>query len=258
MRIPMSRRSSAADDASPKTADPSEPPRHVAIIMDGNGRWATRRGLPRIAGHKRGINSVRKITRHAKARGVKYLTLFAFSTENWLRPKEEVHGLFDLFRYYMRRECRTLAREGVRVRFIGDSTEMPEDIQSMMVEAEEMTAAGEEMTLVVALNYGARAEIARAARRLAAQVADGDLAVEDIDDAALAAEMTTAEFPDPDLIVRTSGEQRLSNFLLWQAAYSEFLFVDSHWPDFDEQSFDECLARYERRDRRFGGLRKSG
>ena len=234
------------------------PPRHVAIIMDGNGRWATRRGLPRIAGHKRGINSVRKITRHAKLRGVRYLTLFAFSTENWLRPKEEVHGLFDLFRYYMRRECRTLAREGVRARFIGDRSELPEDIRSMMAEAEEMTAGGEEMTLVVALNYGARAEIAQAARRLAGRVAEGTLDPGDIDDALLSAEMNTAGFPDPDLIIRTSGEQRLSNFLLWQAAYSEFLFVDDHWPDFDEQSFDDCLDRYARRDRRYGGLRKSG
>ena len=258
MRIPMTGRSAAKAQTPPKTDDPRDPPRHVAIIMDGNGRWATKRGLPRIAGHKRGINSVRKITRHAKARGVKYLTLFAFSTENWLRPKEEVHGLFDLFRYYMRRECRTLAREGVRVRFIGDPSEMPDDIQSMMVEAEAMTAAGEEMTLIVALNYGARAEIARAAQRLATRVAAGEIDAAAIDDAMLAAEMTTAEFPDPDLIVRTSGEQRLSNFLLWQAAYSEFLFVDSHWPDFDEQSFDECLGLYRQRDRRFGGLRKSG
>ena len=233
-------------------------PKHVAIIMDGNGRWATQRGLPRIAGHKRGINSVRKITRHAKASGVKYLTLFAFSTENWLRPKEEVHGLFDLFRYYMRRECRTLAREGVRIRFIGDPSEMPEDIQSMMTEAQNMTAGGDEMTLIVALNYGSRAEIVAATKRIAAKAEVGYLNPDDITDETIAAEMNTADFPDPDLIIRTSGEQRLSNFLLWQAAYSEFLFVDCHWPDFDEPAFDDCMALYRNRDRRFGGLRKSG
>ncbi len=247
---------SAAD--TPKTAEPRPMPGHVAVIMDGNGRWATGRGLPRIAGHKRGINSVRKITRHAKARGVRYLTLFAFSTENWLRPKEEVHGLFDLFRYYMRRECRTLAREGVRIRFIGDSSEMPADIQSMMVEAEGMTATGDAMTLIVALNYGSRGEIVAASRRLAARAAAGEIDPAAIDDAMLAAELNTADFPDPDLIIRTSGEQRLSNFLLWQAAYSEFLFVDRHWPDFDEEAFDQCIERYRLRDRRFGGLRKSG
>ena len=227
MRRLMPGRKAPQADAIPKTADTEPLPAHVAIIMDGNGRWATGRGLPRIAGHKRGINSVRKITRHAKNRGVRYLTLFAFSTENWLRPKEEVHGLFDLFRFYMRRECRTLAQEGVRIRFIGDPSELPEDIQSMIVEAEAMTAAGE-------------------------------LAPGAIDDAAISAELNTADFPDPDLIIRTSGEQRLSNFLLWQAAYSEFLFVDRHWPDFDEQSFDECLDLYCTRDRRFGGLRKTG
>ena len=254
----MPGRTALPADATPKTAEPRALPAHVAIIMDGNGRWATGRGLPRIAGHKRGINSVRKITRHAKVRGVKYLTLFAFSTENWLRPKEEVHGLFDLFRYYMRRECRTLAREGVRIRFIGDPSEMPADIQSMMIEAEEMTATGATMTLIVALNYGSRGEIVAASQRLAQRVAAGEMAAEDIDDAALSSEMKTADFPDPDLIVRTSGEQRLSNFLLWQAAYSEFLFVDRHWPDFDEASFDQCLDHYCERDRRFGGLRKSG
>jgi len=258
MRRLMPGRKAPQADAIPKTADTEPLPAHVAIIMDGNGRWATGRGLPRIAGHKRGINSVRKITRHAKNRGVRYLTLFAFSTENWLRPKEEVHGLFDLFRFYMRRECRTLAKEGVRIRFIGDPSEMPEDIQSMIVEAEAMTAAGATMTLIVALNYGSRAEIVAATQRLANRVAAGELAPDAIDDAAISAELNTADFPDPDLIIRTSGEQRLSNFLLWQAAYSEFLFVDRHWPDFDEQSLDECLELYCTRDRRFGGLRKSG
>jgi len=247
-----------SEEIPPVNAETRPLPTHVAIIMDGNGRWATKRNLPRIAGHKRGINSVRKITRHAKVRGIKYLTIFAFSTENWLRPTEEVHGLFDLFRYYIRRECRTLAREGVRIRFIGDSSELPADIQSMIVEAEALTAAGEAMTLVVALNYGARGEIVAATQRLAAQVAAGELAADAIDDKMLSMEMYTAGFPDPDLIVRTSGEQRLSNFMLWQAAYSEFLFVDSHWPDFDEESFDQCLDRYCLRDRRFGGLRKSG
>lgn len=253
-----SARNKAASSDIPKHAETRAMPKHVAIIMDGNGRWATQRGLPRIAGHKRGINSVRKITRHAKASGVKCLTLFAFSTENWLRPKEEVHGLFDLFRYYMRRECRTLAREGVRIRFIGDPSEMPGDIQSMMTEAEDMTASGDTMTLIVALNYGSRAEIVTATQRLAERVARGEMAADEITDAAISAELNTSGLPDPDLIIRTSGEQRLSNFLLWQAAYSEFLFVDSHWPDFDEESFDACMTLYQQRDRRFGGLRKSG
>lgn len=251
-------RTATSESATPKRAEPKALPDHVAIIMDGNGRWATQRGLPRIAGHKRGINSVRKITRHAKASGVKYLTLFAFSTENWLRPKEEVHGLFDLFRYYMRRECRTLAREGVRIKFIGDPSEMPEDIQSMMTEAEAMTASGEAMTLIVALNYGSRAEIVAATQRLATRVAAGEMAAGEITDAAISAELNTSGFPDPDLIIRTSGEQRLSNFLLWQAAYSEFLFVDCHWPEFDELAFDDAISLYRDRDRRFGGLRKSG
>jgi len=226
----------------PKTGGDLPAPSHIAIIMDGNGRWAKRRGLPRIAGHKRGINSVRKITREAKAQGVKYLTLFAFSTENWLRPKEEVHGLFDLFRYYMRRECKTLAREGVRIRFIGDRSELPDDLQKLMGEAEEMTANGDTLTLVIALNYGSRAEIARASQRLTTPEA-------------ISAEMNTSEFPDPDLIIRTSGEQRLSNFLLWQAAYSEFMFIDKHWPDFGEDAFREAIALYHERDRRFGGVR---
>lgn len=231
------------------------PPAHVAIIMDGNGRWAKKRGLPRIAGHKRGINAVRKVTREAKAQGVKYLTLFAFSTENWLRPKEEVHGLFDLFRYYMRRECRTLAREGVRVRFIGDARELPDDLQGMMREAEELTVEGEALTLIIALNYGARDELAEAAQRLALKVKEGAMAAGDITPEAISNELRTADFPDPDLIIRTSGEQRLSNFLLWQAAYSEFLFVDCHWPEFDELAFREALGLFHERDRRFGGVR---
>lgn len=255
MRFTPKRASEAVGNV-PQTGDgPPSPPTHIAIIMDGNGRWASKRGLPRIAGHKRGINAVRKVTREAKAQGVRYLTLFAFSTENWLRPKEEVHGLFDLFRYYMRRECRTLAREGVRIRFIGDAPDLPDDLQRMMDEAETLTSKGDTLTLVIALNYGSRAEIATAAQRLAQQAVAGDIALEDITDEALGREMMTSEFPDPDLLIRTSGEQRLSNFLLWQAAYSEFLFVDKHWPDFDEAAFREAIELYHQRDRRFGRVK---
>lgn len=252
-----SKQKATSDEGIPQGADDLTPPEHIAIIMDGNGRWATKRGLPRIAGHKRGLNSVRKVTREAKSLGINYLTLFAFSTENWLRPREEVHGLMDLFRFYMRRECKTLVAEGVRIRFIGDSTEMPKDIQKLMVEAEDLTADGDVMTLVVALNYGSRAEIVRATARLAKKVAAGEMKAEEITEEAITAELTTAGIPDPDLILRTSGEQRLSNFLLWQAAYTEFLFVDKHWPDFDQTALREAVMAYNNRDRRFGGVRES-
>lgn len=242
------------DEGIPEGAEDLTPPKHIAIIMDGNGRWATQRGLPRIAGHKRGLNSVRKVTREAKNLGVKYLTLFAFSTENWLRPREEIHGLMDLFRFYMRRECKTLVAEGVRIRFIGDPTEMPADIQKLMIEAEDLTAEGDVMTLVVALNYGARAEIVRAAARLSERVAAGEIDSSDVTEEAITAELTTSGIPDPDVIIRTSGEQRLSNFLLWQAAYTEFLFVDKHWPDFDSEALRMSVAAYNRRHRRFGAV----
>ena len=250
----FSRRPSEAD-ATPRPAGTDGVPGHVAIIMDGNGRWAKARGLPRIAGHKRGINSVRKVTREAKALGIRHLTIFAFSTENWLRPKEEVHGLMDLFRLYMRRECRTLAAEGVRVRFIGDPSGMPMDVQGLMDEAQALTAQGDVMTLTVALNYGARAEMVRAAKRIAERVAAGEMTPDEVDDAAFADGLDTAGLPDPDLLIRTSGEQRLSNFLLWQLAYSEFLFVDRHWPDFDEACLRDAVARFADRDRRFGAVR---
>lgn len=251
-----SKQKATSDEGIPKGADDLTPPAHIAIIMDGNGRWAQKRGLPRIAGHKRGLNSVRKVTREAKTLGIRYLTLFAFSTENWLRPRDEVHGLMDLFRFYMRRECKTLVAEGVRIRFIGDPSEMPEDIQDLMVEAEDLTSEGTEMTLVVALNYGSRAEITRAAARLAQRVAAGEIAASEVTEDAITAELTTAGIPDPDLILRTSGEQRLSNFLLWQAAYTEFLFADCHWPDFDAEALRDAVIAYNTRDRRFGGLRQ--
>ncbi len=252
-----SKEKAKSDEGIPEGADDLTPPQHIAIIMDGNGRWATNRGLPRIAGHKRGLNSVRKVTREAKSLGVRYLTLFAFSTENWLRPREEVHGLMDLFRFYMRRECKTLVAEGVRIKFIGDPSEMPEDIQKLMIEAEELTSDGEVMTLVVALNYGSRAEIVRAAVRLADRVAADEISSEDVTEEAISAELTTAGIPDPDLILRTSGEQRLSNFLLWQAAYTEFLFVDKHWPDFDQTSLQQAIIAYNNRDRRFGAVKEA-
>ncbi len=228
--------------------------RHVALIMDGNGRWATKRGLPRLAGHRRGMEALRGIVEACPDLGVEYLTLYAFSTENWKRSAEEVTGLMNLFRLYMRREAADLARRGAKVKFIGDRTGLAMDIQKMMAGLEERTAANDKLTLVIALNYGGRSEIAAAARRLAAKVAAGDLNADAVDETCLAAELDTGGLPDPDLVIRTSGEQRISNFLLWQCAYAEFLFVDDLWPDFDRDAFARALSLFQARDRRFGAV----
>ena len=228
-------------------------PRHVAIIMDGNGRWAKQRGLPRVAGHKAGAEAVRRAMQAAVDNGVEVLTLYAFSSENWKRSSEEISDLTGLMRFYLERELATLNEEGVRLKLIGDYSAFGPDLLSRLERAIEHTAKNNRLTLVVALNYGSRAEIAEAARKLAGKAASGEIAVEAIDEEALAAELQTHGLPDLDLLVRTSGEVRLSNFLLWQAAYAELMFVDTLWPDFSEREFAQALEQFAARDRRFGG-----
>ncbi len=229
-------------------------PRHVAIIMDGNGRWASARGLPRAAGHRRGVDALRKTVRAAVEMGISYLTIFSFSAENWSRPISEVRELMGLLRLFVRNDLVELHNEGVRIRVIGQRDGLESDILRLLEEAEELTKANAMMTLVVAFNYGGRQEIARAARKLAQDVVEGRLSLEQINEDQLASHLDVPDLPDPDLIVRTSGEQRLSNFLLWQAAYSELIFVPVYWPDFDRSTLVSAIAEYHRRDRRFGGL----
>lgn len=235
-----------------ETAGPQ--PRHVAIIMDGNGRWATRRGLPRLEGHRRGVESVRQIVEACPDFGIDYLTLFAFSSENWKRSEEEVSGLMGLFRRYFRKEAASLVEKGARVRFIGERSGLDSDIQEMMASLEAQSALNEKLTIVIALNYGGRAEIARAARQLAAEVASGEKSLDDVTETALGAALDAPDVPNPDLVIRTSGEQRISNFLLWQCAYAEFLFVDELWPDFNRDAFARALAAFGARERRFGAV----
>ena len=224
---------------------PAPVPHHVAIVMDGNGRWATRRLLPRVAGHKKGVDALRACVRQCGERGVKVLTVFAFSSENWNRPAEEVSGLMELLAMALAREIPQLKAEGVRVRFIGDRAALSEKVRAGLVQAETDTAANTGLVFNICFNYGGRWDIAQAAARLAAQ---GQPITEQSLDRALA----LAHVPDPDLIIRTGGERRLSNFLLWQAAYSELFFSDKLWPEFDEAALDEALADYAARERRFG------
>lgn len=234
--------------------DPQPVPRHIAIIMDGNGRWAKQRGLPRVMGHRRGVEAVRETVRAAGDCGIRYLTLFAFSSENWRRPESEVSDLMGLLKAFIRRDLAELHRENVRVRIIGDRQGLKTDIRSLLEEAEQMTAGNTKLTLVIAFNYGSRDEIARATVAIARDVAEGRLDAASITPEMISARLDTSGMPDPDLIVRTSGEERLSNFLLWQAAYSEFLFVPEYWPDFDRQRFFSAIEQYATRDRRFGAL----
>ena len=233
---------------------PISTPRHVAIIMDGNGRWAKARGLPRTAGHKAGVERVREAVRTAAEAKIDYLTLFAFSSENWRRPEQEVSDLMGLLRFFIRKDLAELHRENVRVRVIGCRENIQPDIRALLVDAEERTRDNTGITLVIAFNYGARDELMRAVRQLAEAVRSGDLDPASIDEAALATRLDTAGIPDPDMVIRTSGEKRLSNFLLWQVAYSEFVFHPCLWPDFDRAAFHEALAEYARRDRRFGAV----
>ncbi|UIJ74098.1 isoprenyl transferase [Aurantimonas sp. HBX-1] len=222
--------------------------------MDGNGRWAHARGLPRSIGHRRGVEAVRQAVRTAGELGIDYLTLFAFSSENWRRPQEEVEELMGLLKHFIRRDLADLHKEGVRVRVIGARDNLSADIRSLLEEAENLTRANERQTLVVAFNYGARDEVARAVRRVAAKFAAGEVTLEALTADYLDSHLDTAGIPDPDLIIRTSGELRLSNFLLWQAAYSEFVFLPCLWPDFDRKAFEEAIAQYASRERRYGGL----
>ena len=228
-------------------------PRHVAIIMDGNGRWARKRGLPRIAGHKAGAEAVRRTMQAAVDHGVEVLTLYAFSSENWRRSAEEIADLTGLMRFYLERELTTLHKEGVRLRLIGDYSAFGPELVTRLERAVEHTAQNHRLTLVVALNYGSRAEIAAATKVLAARAVAGEIDAEAIDEDAVAAELQTHGLPELDLLIRTSGEVRLSNFLLWQAAYAELMFVDTLWPEFDEQAFADALEQFAARERRFGG-----
>ncbi|NUS67049.1 MAG: isoprenyl transferase [Ensifer adhaerens] len=229
-------------------------PQHVAIIMDGNGRWANARGLPRTMGHRKGVETVRAAVKTAGELGIRYLTLFAFSSENWSRPAAEVSDLMGLLKTFIRRDLADLHRENVRIRVIGDRSNLRGDILPLLVEAEETTRANTGITLVIAFNYGARDEMTRAMRRLATEVAEGRLRPEDINPERIAAMLDTSDIPDPDLIIRTSGEERLSNFLLWQGAYSELIFVPELWPDFTRETFLAALEKYACRERRFGGV----
>ncbi|RDE06056.1 polyprenyl diphosphate synthase [Sphingomonas aracearum] len=222
--------------------------------MDGNGRWAKQRHLPRFAGHKAGVEAVRRVTRAARAMGIEALTLYAFSSENWRRPAEEVSDLMGLLRLFIRADLAELVRENVRLRIIGDYRRFPADLVAMLDDALGRTAGNSGPLLVIALNYGAQAEIAAAARRLAEQAAAGSIDAAAIDEAAIERELLTRELPPLDLVIRTSGEVRLSNFLLWQAAYAELMFVDTLWPDFDGAALAEAVAAFGLRQRRFGGL----
>ena len=243
---------SAVTQADEAEATPGRVPRHVAIIMDGNRRWAQARGLPVALGHKAGAEAARRAIEAAANTGVEWLTLFAFSSENWTRPADEVQELTTLLRLYLRSEVATLAKEGVRLRVIGDRDRFGPDLVRAVDQAEAVTAGGTRLNLVMALSYGARAEMVHAARAIAAAARAGTLAPEAVDEAAFARQLFTAGQPDPDLIIRTSGEQRLSNFLLWQAAYAEFLFLDVLWPDFGAEQFGQAVAEFGRRERRYG------
>jgi undecaprenyl diphosphate synthase len=229
-------------------------PRHVAIIMDGNGRWAAQRGLPRTEGHRRGVEALRRTVRAAGDLGIGVLTIFSFSAENWSRPPSEIRDLMGLLRRFIRHDLAELHQSNVRVRIIGERDGLAADIANLLQEAEDLTRGNTGLVLVVAFNYGARQEIARAARRAAADVAAGRLQPNAVTTELLSRYLDAPDLPDPDLIIRTSGEQRLSNFLLWQAAYSELIFVPVYWPDFDRTTFEGAIAEYHRRERRFGGI----
>ena len=240
--------------AAPERAD--APPRHVAIIMDGNGRWASKHGLPRAVGHRNGVEAVRRTVRAAIELGIPYLTLYSFSSENWSRPADEIDDLMGLMKRFIRRDLAELHQNGVKIRVIGERTNVESELMTLIDEAVELTRHNQAITLVIAFNYGARAEIAKAARALAEKVAAGTMRPQDIDVDALSGALDTAGIPDPDLLIRTSGEMRISNFLLWQCAYTEFVFLDAYWPDFGRELLEEAIARFRERERRFGGRSK--
>ncbi|SFC38244.1 undecaprenyl diphosphate synthase [Marinospirillum celere] len=228
-------------------------PRHVAIIMDGNNRWAKARKLPGVAGHRAGVESVRAVIEVALRQGIEALTLFAFSSENWKRPEDEVTHLMELFQWVLKKEIRRLNKYEVRLKIIGDRSAFSRQLQQLMARAEARTAANKRMTLVVAANYGGRWDLLQATRKLAQTVAQGQLQAEDLSEEHIQAELSLAELPDPDLCIRTSGEQRISNFLLWQLAYAELVFAKEFWPDFRQDAFFATLQEFSQRQRRFGG-----
>lgn len=232
------------------------PPSHVAIIMDGNGRWARERGLPRTLGHRQGVEAVRRAVRAAIELKITYLTIFSFSSENWKRPVDEIDDLMGLMKRFIRRDLAELHETGVCIRVIGQRQHVDSELMTLIDEAVELTRNNDKLTLVIAFNYGSRSEIAGAARKLAEQVAAGALRPSDITVERMANALDTSGIPDPDLLIRTSGEMRLSNFLLWQTAYSEFVFLDCYWPDFDKSAFEKAIAEFRSRERRFGGLTK--
>ncbi len=249
-----SRAASQQFGSAPSPVAANKVPRHVAIIMDGNGRWAKARHLPRIAGHRKGIEAVRRAVEAAPDLGIEVLTLYAFSSENWRRPVDEVNDLMGLLRHYLRTEIAELHANGIRVRFIGEYRTMRPELAGLLDHAETLTAGNVRMTLVIALNYGAQDEIVRATRRLACAVRDGSLEASAIDAELLTASLDTGDLPPPDLVIRTSGERRLSNFLLWQAAYAELVFTEQLWPDFDANSLASAVTEFGERERRYGGL----
>ena len=238
--------------------DSFDVPRHVAIIMDGNGRWAAARGLPRVEGHRRGVEALRRTVRAAADLGISFLTIFSFSSENWSRPPSEISDLMALLRRFIRKDLAELHKSNVRVRVIGEREGLDRDICLLLQEAEDLTRGNDGLTLVVAFNYGARQEIALAARRLAVDVAEGRLSAAEVTPERLGSYLHAPDIPDPDVIIRTSGEQRMSNFLLWQAAYSELVFLPINWPDFDRAALEGAIVEYRRRERRFGGLAATG
>ncbi len=230
-------------------------PQHVAIIMDGNGRWAQERGMARTAGHKQGIEALRRAVRSAADLGIKFLTIYSFSTENWSRPKTEVVFLLDLLRRFIRQDVSELHAAGVKIVIIGERDGIEEPLMKLLQDAEQLTRGNDKLTLFVAFNYGSRQEITRVAKHLAEALRDGHIKADDITVESFARNLDTGGAPDPDLLIRTGGEQRISNFLLWQCAYAEFVFTPEHWPDFNHEIFLRCINEYHQRDRRFGGLK---
>lgn len=232
-------------------------PKHVAVIMDGNGRWACERSLPRAAGHKQGVEALRRTVRAAAELGVDFLTVYSFSSENWSRPESEIKHLFALLRRFVGQDVAELHAAGIRIRIIGERSNLSKDIVELIEYCEDLTVNNDGMTLVIAFNYGARQEITGAVQRLAEMVKQGQLDPADINDKMLAKHLATQDIPDPDLLIRTSGEQRLSNFLLWQCAYTEFVFVSEHWPAFDKEVLSRAIEEFQNRDRRYGGLKSA-
>ena len=232
----------------------SDLPRHVAIIMDGNGRWASARGLTRIEGHKKGAEAAQRAVEAARDLGIQYITLFGFSSENWRRPAVEVDGLMNLLRYYLKKETNELHKNEACLKVIGDRSRLPKDIVELIEQAEDVTKDNKALTVVIALSYGGRQDIVFAAQKLAEDIAAGKVSPDAVDEEVFAARLMTADIPDPDLMIRTSGENRISNFLLWQLAYAEMYFTPTLWPDFDKKDLEEAIAFYAGRERRFGGL----